>query len=238
MDRRLTIIGVVALVLASALAVPVAGSSGDDVTYEDPTLHVALTEDGDATVSLVSVYDLSDANERDAFESLREDERVQDEMLERFADRADSIATDVDEEMSVTEESVDVRTDDDRGVVVLSVAWNGLASVDGETLVVTEPFASGFEPDRTLVVTAPGGATIESTTPKPATVDETRATWDAGTDLSGFETAVSLADDEDRTTDVDDDDSTGEDDATSGFGVGIAVVGVVLSVAALLEART
>ena len=229
MRRGLAVLGVVALLLVSALATPVAAAS--DAESEEPTLHVDLEANGDATVSLVSVYDLSDPDERDAFESLREDERVQEESLERFADRLDGLAASVDEAQSIDAESVDVHTDDDRGIVTLSVTWSGLADLEDDTLVLTEPFASGFDPDRTLLVTAPDGSTIESTGTDTATVDETQATWEPGADLSGFEVAVSLADDAET-------DAAGDGDETPGFGVTIAVIGVALGVVALLDRRT
>lgn len=242
MRRGLAVLGVVALLLVSALATPVAAAS--DGNSDEPALHVDLEANGDATVSLVSVYDLSDPDERDAFESLSEDESVQDESLERFADRLGTVAAGIDEEQSVTAESVNVRTDDDRGIVTLSVTWGGVADLEDDTLVLTEPFASGFEPDRTLVVTAPDGATIESTGTETATVAETQATWDPGADLAGFEVTISLADD-DATDTVDDDTADGdvsdEDvDGTPGFGATIAVIGVAgaLGVVALLERHT
>ncbi|MHC3436960.1 DUF7345 domain-containing protein [Natrialbaceae archaeon A-gly3] len=221
MYRTIATVGVVALLLVSALATPVAAAS--DAEIEESTLHVDLEADGDATVSLVSVYDLSDPDERDAFESLREDESVQEESLERFVDRLGAVAASVDEEQSVAAESVDVRTDDDRGIVTLSVTWSGLADLEDDTLVLTEPFASGFEPDWTLLVTAPDGSTIESTGTDTATVAETQATWEPGAELSGFEVTVSLADDADE---------------TPGFGMTIAVIAVALGVVALLERRT
>ena len=229
MYRTIAIVGVVALLLVSALATPVAAAS--DAEIEESTLHVDLEAGGDATVSLVSIYDLSDPDERDAFESLREDESVQEESLERFADRLGSVAASVDEEQSVAAESVDVRIDDDRGIVTLAVTWSGLADVDGDTLVLTEPFASGFEPDRTLLVTAPEGATIESTGTDTATVTGTQATWEPNADLSGFEVSVSLSDDADDADETDDADDADDVDETPGFGVGVAAIAFAVALA-------
>jgi DNA-binding MarR family transcriptional regulator len=84
--------------------------------------------------------------------------------------------------------SIDLQrsADNETGVVTLSVTWDGLAAVEGDTLVVTEPFASGFTPDRTFVLTAPEGYSIATVTPQADTSDEGRATWEPNTDLSGF----------------------------------------------------
>ncbi|WP_436344602.1 DUF7345 domain-containing protein [Natronorubrum sp. FCH18a] len=232
MQRELATVGVISLLLVSAFALPVAASSPNSgESVEESAVHVDLDADGDATVSLVSIYDLTDPNERDAFETLREDESAQEELLDRAADRFDSVATNaeanVEREMTVSAESADVSVSDDRGIVTLSVNWEGLAAVEDDTLVVTEPFASGFDADRSLVVTAPTEATIGSSTPEPTTQDETRATWDAETDLDGFELTVSGA-----TTASDD-----ASDGTPGFTGGVALVAVGITVASLAANR-
>lgn len=232
MQRELATVGVISLLLVSAFALPVAASSPNSgESVEESAVHVDLNADGDATVSLVSIYDLTDPDERDAFETLREDESAQEELLDRAADRFDSVATNaetnVEREMTVSAESTDVSVSDDRGIVTLSVNWEGLAAVEDDTLVVTEPFASGFDADRSLVVTAPTEATIGSSTPEPTTQDETRATWDAETDLDGFELTVSGA------TTASDDGS----DGTPGFTGGVALVAVGITVVSLAANR-
>ena len=232
MQRELATVGVISLLLVSAFALPVAASSpNSSESVEESAVHVDLEADGDATVSLVSSYDLTDPDERDAFETLREDESAQEALLDRAADRFDSVATNaeanVEREMTVSAESADVSVSDDRGIVTLSVTWEGLAAVEDDSLVVTEPFASGFDADRSLVVTAPTEATIESSTPEPTTQDETRATWDAETDLDGFELTVSEA-----TTASDD-----ASDGTPGFIGSVALVAVGLTVASLAANR-
>ncbi len=231
--RRLLVSISVFVVLSALLVAPVAGAgvpASEPADAEEPTLYVDLTADGDATVSLVSVYDLADENERDAFETLEADDADRNELLDRFTDRTQSVAEnangDVDRDMAVTADAVDVRTVDDRGIVVLSVTWEGLAAVDDERLIVTEPFASGYETDRTLVVSGPDGATFETTTPTPDEETDEQASWDAETPIDGFEATVSLADAET--------DNDAADDSLPGFGVAvtaaslIALLGVVL----------
>lgn len=233
MRRTLAVVGVVSLLLVSGVAAPVAGSNGTDADRVDyPAVHVDLEADGDATVSLVSTYDLTDDDERDAFETLREDDTSQAEILDRFADRLDGVASDVevdvDRDMTVTAESVDVRTtDDDRGIVTLAVNWTGLAAVEDETIVLAEPFSSGFESDRTLVVVPPDGATVESATPDPTSHDDGQVTWDGITDLDGFEATISL-------------EGSGSDDSSDGvpgFGPVVAVVALALCLASVAVAR-
>ncbi|SDR13459.1 DUF7345 domain-containing protein [Natronobacterium texcoconense] len=226
-------VAVASLLLISGVTTPVAASS-DDVSADDPSLVVDLEEDGDATVSLVSVYDPNDDDERDAFESIRTDETTQEELLERFANRLDSVATQVaaddavDREMSVTADSVDVRIDDDRGIVTLSVTWSGLAATGDGQLVVDEPFASGFETDRALILTVPAGATLESTTPEPTTENGAQATWSDGAALEGFEAVVQADDGSEPATES-------AADTVPGFGAVVAAVGIVAAVAALVR---
>ncbi len=221
--RGTVVLGVV-LVCTGLLATPAVGAStaSQPTETDEPTLHVDLTAEGDATVSLVSVYDLTDEDERDAFESLAADEDDRTELLDRFGDRLQSVAAnaETDREMSVTTEAIDLRTTDDRGIVVLTVEWGAIAAVDDGQLTLTEPFASGYETDRTLVVTGPEGSTIESATPEPTETTDSQAAWDAGTDLDGFEVTMALSDD-------DADDGAAADDSVPGFGIGATAVALL-----------
>ncbi|SFS64976.1 DUF7345 domain-containing protein [Halostagnicola kamekurae] len=230
MRSRLAALCIASILLSSGIAAPVAGSSAshDGPTLEDgaeSTLHINLSEGGDATVTLVTGYNFTQADERDAFESLREDEGAQSDLLERFTGRLQSVAAavDNDSEQAVSEHSVDLRTTDERGLAAFSVTWDGLATVDDRTLTVTEPFASGFETDRTVVLEGPANATLESASHDPTVETDNRATWDAGTDFDGFEAVLSLPT-EDSDTGV-----TGADD-TSGLGglVSVATLAVFL----------
>lgn len=204
------------MLLAAAIATPAAASTAAD-ELEEPAFRVELDETGDATVSLVTVYDFEDADERDAFDSLAADESAQGELLDRFADRLDSVASDVetDRETSVAAESIDLRAESDRGIVVLTASWDGFAAVDDDSLVVDEPFASGFESDRTLEIVGPAEWTIESATPAPSQTDGSTATWDPGTDLDGFEVVFSTPPEESDDS-ADDDGSDGTDDESDG----------------------
>ena len=86
------LVAVVAIVLVGSVFVsPVAGATGVE-DPDEPKIHVEMTSDGDATVSLVSVYDLGDEDEQASFESLEEDEEAQDDLRDRFTERMESVA--------------------------------------------------------------------------------------------------------------------------------------------------
>ena len=230
------VLGVVTIVFVGLLGAPVADAAGAGETDES-SLVVELTDDGDATVSLVTVYDLTDEDEQQAFQSLQDDDEATDELRDRFAERMASVAssTGADGEAVITGKSIDLRTDDDRGIVTVSVTWVGLATVEDDTLVLTEPFASGFETDRPLVVTGPDGSTVDATSHEPVEIDAASAWWDAETDLNGFELVLSLDDEAADDEEIGDDDPVEDDDAAEetaaadgvpGFGLVVALLAV------------
>lgn len=225
-----TLVAVVAVVLVGSVFVsPVAGATGVE-DPDEPKIHVEMTSDGDATVSLVSVYDLGDEDEQASFESLEEDEEAQDDLRDRFTERMESVAENSghDGEAVIDDASIEIQSEDGYGVVTVAVTWSGLAEADGETLVLTEPFASGFELDRQLVITGPDDATIESTSPDSDEKDSAQASWDADTDLDGFELVISLEDGEsDTVAETDSEDEEEAADGLPGFGIGAALVALV-----------
>lgn len=228
MNRGIVYLGI-AVMLSTLLVSPVAGANAmasEPTTADEPMLHVELSSNGDATVSLVSVYDLTDEDERDAFETLEADDEARTELLNRFTDRMQSTAAnannDLDREMAVTADAVDVRTTDDHGVVVLSVEWQQFAAVEDDQLIVTEPFASGYEADRPLVIAGPDDSAVDTAAPEPDTETDQEARWDTETNFDGFEATFSL-------TAADGTDDT-EDDSVPGFGVamtGVALLAVI-----------
>lgn len=197
---------IVGVVLFSVIVTPVAGDLADDQTVTDRAdvdgdeLRVVTSEDGSATIILVSVYEFSDSAEQAAFESLGNDSETQDELRTRFEDRMQRVAGSVESATSsdVHSGNVNVYTvgpsGNTVGVVEVQVTWDTLAVADADTITITEPFASGFEADRPVVITAPDGATVTETTPEPTgetDVDRSVA-WSAGTDLSGFEVMMTV----------------------------------------------
>lgn len=241
---RLAVALVAVTVVLSVVAPAAAGAPTAEETT--PSLVVDLHEDGSATVTLVQTYDLETDDEKAAFESLQDDQQAREEAKTRFEDRMSSVAADASQatgrQMSVSDPSIDLRTVDGVGVVELSVTWSNLAAERDGRLVVSEPFASGFEPDRQFTVIGPDGYQLDGATPSPDQAGDASATWSAGTDLAGFEVAFAPA--EDGTGD--DAGETGDDasetvdtgdagERVPGFGVGAALV--ALAAVALLAWR-
>lgn len=256
MDSNTIVASALALTLlltGGATAAAVADTTGE-AHVEPPderSFVVALQADGSAEVTVVTTFDLTDDDRRQAFESLRSSETAQAEYRDRFADRMATVAADTSaatgREMSVSNATVEFATVDDTGVVQSSVTWEGLAAVEDESLVLTEPFASGFEPDRPLSVVAPHDYDIASTTPAPDGQDGRQVTWAAGTDLSGFEltaapAAAEAAGTDDGEADEEMTDGNGTADTATadgdgpGFGIVAALVGI-LTVAAVVRRR-
>ena len=218
---------------------------------------VNIQTDGSAEIAVTYTFDLTDEDRQQAFEELRESDEDRAAVRERFADRMETIAADasadVDREMSVSDATIDFETVDETGVVTLAVTWNGLAAVDDDSLVVTEPFASGFEPDRPFHLVAPDDYEWTVVDPTPGVEAEKRLSWDEGSELSDFEAVASPVeagvDGEDEGADdttVDDEETDSSDDADSdttndadadtadddgpGFGPIAAVLGAVTAV--------
>lgn len=247
--RRLLIAGLALLAVAGLLA-----SASGVQAATGPGLVADLDEDGDATLTLVATYDLDDDQEREAFETLREDEESRQAMADRFAERmatvADEASASTGRELTVSDASADLSVEDDTGVARFEVTVSNLAAADGDRLVVSEPFASGAALDRPLTVLAPEGYEVVGATPEPDEVEGGAATWSADADLDGFEATFAPADEEtaadggeesgddgaDAETDDGGGDGTGDDDdaaadSVPGFGVGAALVALGIALA-------
>ncbi|WP_280586323.1 hypothetical protein [Halorubrum sp. Boch-26] len=208
MRSRSRVVTAVAAVAAVALigtllapgAAALDGPGAEPAAEGGSAFVVALEPDGDSTVSLVLTYDLADADDEAAFKDLRD---RSEHVTKRFGDRltriAERTATETEREMGVSDVRADVESADGTGVVRLSATWTGLAAVDGDRLVVSEPFASEFRPDRPFVLVAPDGyaladATVEAdATTAPDGSESSTAEWGAGADLSGFSAAFAPA---------------------------------------------
>lgn len=230
----------VALVLVAA-AVPATATAESTSTQSSvqPSFVVQLQDDGDARVTLTLTYDLDTDDERDAFRTLRNDSDVRTDARERFASRMAAVASDASNitgrDMSVSDATIDLATSDDGsvGVVELSVAWSSLAATEDGALVVTEPFASGFEPDREFTVRGPDGHELASASPSADDAAANAATWSAGSDLSGAEVVFEPASDGDDGSAGDDGSSLG----APGFGAGLALLALAAAALALARRR-
>lgn len=220
-------------VLLSSLAVaPVTAQTAEEAFL------VELDSEGDADVSLSLAYDLESDEKAAAFEELRENATARTQVAERFENRMNAVAADAgaasDREMSVGDGGVELHRNGDTGLVVLSVEWTNIAAVEDDRLTATEPFASGFEPDRTFTVTAPDGYTIISAEPEPTDRDGAAVSWAPNTSLDGFEVVAEPAEQPAGGDDADAPDEGAIDDA-AGFGIAVGVL--ALLAAALLSVK-
>lgn len=184
---------------------------------------VDLDTEGTAEVSVTYTFVLDSDEERSAFEELQENETAQSGFAERFERRLTTVAEEAseatDREMDVGEAHLSLESQGGVGLVTLTVSWTNLAAVDGDQLVVTEPFASGFEPDRPFTIYAPDEYALTSVTPKPASNSAASANWEADASLEGFELVSEAADDQDA--------ADGTEDNGVGFGAVAALVALL-----------
>ncbi|SDL93285.1 PGF-CTERM protein [Halogranum gelatinilyticum] len=231
--RRSAALVAAVLLVTGGLAGPVAAQSSATDTG-DASLVVDLRTDGSATVTLVRGFDLTTDAERTAFERVRANESAQATMQARFADRMGSVArtlaAETGRETGVRDAGTTVTVEGDTGIVALSVDWDGLAVVDGDRLVLAEPFADGFAFDGAVSVRAPDGYGLVESTPVPAEESDEVATW-PGDGLDGYR-AVFAPDGTDRAGTADATTST----TSPGFGV-LAGVVALLGLLALASAR-
>lgn len=196
---------VAAIALIGTLLAPGAAALTDPGTEpaveEGSSFVVAFDADGNATVTLVLTYDLADDADEAAFRDLRERPET---VTSRFGDRLSRIvertAAETGREMAVSDVRTTVKSTDGTGVFRLSATWTNLAATDGDRLVVSEPFASEFQPDRPFVLVAPDGYEVADTTVdadasrSPDSGDPAVVEWTAGTDLSGFSATLAPSD--------------------------------------------
>ncbi|GAA0216537.1 DUF7345 domain-containing protein [Halobaculum roseum] len=232
------LVALVLLVMASVAATAATAQSTESAASlpAEPAFVVDLETDGSAHVTLVTTFDLTTDSEREAFEALRANETAREQRTNRFAARMRAIANraenDTGREMAIRNPDMTFSTENDTGIVGLSVTWDGLAAQEGDRLVLGEPFASGFDIDRSFVVVGPDGYALDTATPTPTTQQQNSATWHATTQFDGFETVFTPAE---GGTATDADDGTSGAGAP-GFGIGVAVV-AVMAASALLVAR-
>lgn len=229
----------VTLLVAAAGATP-AAANGD----ASPELLVELQADGDADVTLTMTFDLDSDDERDAFRSLENDEQARADARQRFGDRmaavAASAANETGREMSVTDATIVVSTSDDGhvGVVSLGVTWRNLAATGDGRLVVTEPFASGYQPDRPFTVRGPDGYELAEVTPAADGEGPNAATWESGADLSGFRASFAPAPGGDGGSSAGSDGGSDElVPGAPGFGAGAALAALAGTVALVVRRR-
>lgn len=239
------------LLAIAAAGTPVAATEpvgAQTTTQSESVFVVTLDADGSATVTLRLTYNLTSDEQRAAFESLQNDTAIRDRIESDFESRMRSITTDVADrtgrDVRTTGVAIGLETTSDEsiGVVELTATWQNIAAVNDDRVVLTEPFASGFTPDRRFVVVGPDGYTPTEVTPTPTESGSNAVAWTTGTDLDGF-TATFVPDGGAETgAAANQPDSSGgsENDPTvtggqPGFGVLIGTVAVL--VVAVITAR-
>lgn len=209
MHRPIAVLTVVASILVVTTPAAAAASPG---------FVVSLHDDGDADLRVTYTFDLAGDAEREAFQELRANETARGVYADRFGDRLSGIAgdaaTETGREMRVSDVALNVSVEDDVGVVTITATWHGLAAAEDDRLVVAEPFASGFEPDRPVTVAVPDGYAVEEVSPSPDERSDGRLTWHADRSLSGFSLTAAPAD----------------DGVTTGLGPGFGLAAALLAV--------
>ncbi|WP_324665074.1 DUF7345 domain-containing protein [Haloarcula sediminis] len=196
MRARHTLLTSVALgaLLVTAAVAPAGATQTADAPPE-PSLTVALDADGDARVTLVSTFDLTDESQQVAFDDLRTNETARDAYRARYTDRWASVANETanrtGREMAVTNSSLALSRTNSTGVAAFSLTWEGLATVEDGLVTLDEPFASGFDPDRQFVVVPPEEYQLESVSPGPAISSDSRLVYAADADLDGLSVVAS-----------------------------------------------
>jgi hypothetical protein len=150
-------------------------------------LIVELEADGDANVVLTDEYDLTDAEQRTAFENVRNNETLRQRSGSRFREGMQSLSgavnEEVDRELRVGEVTVGTTVDGETGIVGYQSHWENLARVDGDRIVLSEPFSAYAGVDQELVVVAPEGGEFTSVSPQPHRAGEEVVGWSGGAAL-------------------------------------------------------
>ncbi|WP_435178161.1 DUF7345 domain-containing protein [Halorussus sp. AFM4] len=198
-----TAVALVALLAISAGAADVTATTTEakalNVPSEDAFV-VSVSDDGDAEVSLVTTFNLTADAEKRAFERFRRNETERRTLRQQFAGNLRHVIEAVDNrterDMGSANPSVTVTTagNGTTGVVAVTVTWRNLAAERDGSLVVEQPFASGFRTERTFVLRAPDGYAFAEVTPTADTNRDATATWTANSSLDGFRAVMQSTD--------------------------------------------
>lgn len=188
-QQSTVVLTVTALLLAAGIGLGAVGSAAAADTQQEPAFVVDLQADGNATVTLVVPYDLTSDAEQQAFEKLQRNPTTITDRFERRLSRiAAHTAVKTDREMHVADTQVSFETTDRQGITRVSADWVGLGNVTGDTVTLSEPFASDYQPDRQFVIHPPDDYTLTAVSHEPATQTDTVLQWASGTSLTGFST--------------------------------------------------
>lgn len=224
-------------VVPVATAAPATGTNATqaEAIPNESAFVVALGADGSARTTLAVTFDLQTDSERAAFDRLRENTTAREVRRDQFATRLRGIADRADatteRDMTVRNASVSFAERGSTGVVALSATWERLAAREGDRLVVSDPFDSGFSADRTFRVVGPDDYELATVTPSPTDRTRTAATWDGGTTFDRFTANFAPAGGAPGKAGTADGDGqqTGTAASGPGFGVGVALLALLCS---------
>jgi hypothetical protein len=189
--RRPAVVVTTLLAVAGLLAVTVVPVAAVHTTGHSFT--VDLAENGDATVVVEDRYNLSNATERETFEAIQSNEsrqRAHRDRVQRRLDRGASLATEASgRDVQSGNVTLAVTEQTGTGVVRATGSWTAIAAVNTKfnILELRQPFQSGFEVNRTLVVAGPTDEYVRvSTRPAPSRALKSSAYWAPDTDFSEF----------------------------------------------------
>jgi len=198
MTERNTSVALVVVLVAGLLVVPVEAAAAVDTepiaSHEGGTAPVFAAEvagDGTVGVTVRYTFDLSDETGANAFAERQTNETARAAFPATFQNRMELVASDTatttDRDVTVGNASIECRTAGSTGVVELSVPVRNLAAIDGDRVVLGEPFASNSQSEREFRVVLPDGHELVSTTPEPTGTGDGDVVYAAGTSLDGFE---------------------------------------------------
>lgn len=191
MRRILALAVVVGLAVSLGAGV---GAAAHDEPDRDEILGIELEPDGNATVYHIDSYNLSNESHQEQFAAFEDNEtrRQQrlDEIVAAFEDAAAGGRERSERDMRIEDPQIETYERDGYGRVAVSVRWRNLAFADEERVVVSEPFAGGYEPDLNRVaIHGPPGYRRGTTQPEPARARANSSLWNPKTsDFSQFNT--------------------------------------------------
>lgn len=158
-----------------------AGTAAAAEEPADGQFVVELDANGSADVLFTDEFDLTDPGDRSAFENAREDAEFRQQVARQFREGMRSVSSeasaDIDRDIRVGEVTIETRVEGETGIVAYQFRWENLTTVDGDRIVLSEPFSTYSTLDRELVVHAPDGGELTSVSPKPARQDDGVASW-------------------------------------------------------------
>lgn len=222
-----------ALCIASIAFGAFAGAAAAQEPSETtPRLIIELDTNGDANAVFTDVYDLTDPDSRTAFEAAKEDEALRDaaatQLREQMQLVSDEANADLDREIRVGDVTIEMIEEGETGIVAYRFRWENLAVVEGDRIVLSEPFSTYDSLDRELIVFAPEGEELVSISPQPQRQGTDVASWPGLTQFGeGFE-VVSTGGIADAPADtfgpIEHDDPTSETYGSAPIALGVSVL--------------